>query len=180
MKQTLFLLLVTLCMSFFFGITNAAHAQTIYIVRHAEKLTDTTQMDMMSRNDPPLTREGYQRAEALAGYLKKKNIGYIFVTPYSRTRSTALPTADLTKTKIDFYGPSVDMSFIQKIRSLDKDVLVVGHSNTVDDLVNQLMGQTLLTDLSDKEYDRIFIVQRNKKGEWVWEDKTMTGLKIMQ
>ena len=169
-----------LLLSSFFGMKTTTYAQTIYIVRHAEKLTDTTQMDMMSRNDPPLTREGYQRAEALGGYLKKKNIGYIYVTPYSRTRSTALPTADLTKTKIEFYGPSMDMNFIQKIRSLDKDVLVVGHSNTVDDLVNQIMGQTLLSDLSDKEYDRIFIIQRNKKGEWVWEDKTMTGLKIMQ
>lgn len=161
-----------------FCMLQSIQAQEIFIVRHAEKQTDTTQMDMMMRNDPPLTKVGYERAVGLAQYLKKKKIGYIFTTPFTRTRMTALPTADLTGVKIEFYGPAVNMSFIQRIRSLDQNVLVVGHSNTVDDLVNQLMGQELLKDLPDTEYDRLFRVYRDKKGTWQWENLSMQALKI--
>lgn len=167
-------------LAFFLGfcMLQRLQAQEIFIVRHAEKQTDTTQMDQMMRSDPPLTKAGYERATALANYLKKKKIGYIFITPFSRTRMTAMPTADLSGVKMEFYGPAVNMSFIQRIRSLDQNVLVVGHSNTVDDLVNQLMGQELLQDLPDTEYDRLFRVYRDKKGNWQWENLSMQALKI--
>jgi hypothetical protein len=39
-------------------------------------------------------------------------------------------------------------------------VLVVGHSNTVDDIVNGLTGRAEMTDLADNEYGNAFIVKR--------------------
>jgi hypothetical protein len=39
----------------------------------------------------------------------------------------------------------------------------VGHSNTVDDLVNGLTGQQLLNDLPDTAYDNLYII--TKKGK---------------
>ena len=44
----------------------------------------------------------------------------------------------------------------------DGNVLVVGHSNTVDDIVNGLMGISEFSDLPDTEYGSLFIVK--KKG----------------
>jgi hypothetical protein len=40
--------------------------------------------------------------------------------------------------------------------------LIVGHSNTVDDIVNKLTGQNLLQDLPNSQYGDLFIVK--KKG----------------
>jgi hypothetical protein len=47
-------------------------------------------------------------------------------------------------------------------------VLVVGHSNTVDDIVNGLMGVKTLSDLPETQYGDLFIVKR-KKGRYSFE-----------
>jgi hypothetical protein len=59
---------------------------------------------------------------------------------------------------IQTYGPKPDSAFISQLRSLKKNTLIVGHSNTVDDIVNMLCNEQKLTDLQDAEYDNLFIV----------------------
>jgi hypothetical protein len=48
------------------------------------------------------------------------------------------------------------------IKGLHANALIVGHSNTVDDIVNGLTGAGL-TDLTDTQYGDLFIVTR--KGD---------------
>jgi phosphohistidine phosphatase SixA len=136
-------------------------SQTYYVVRHAEKATAGN--SMMS-SDVPLTEGGKARAEALKDILKNKKIAYIFSTNTIRTRSTAQPTADYYGMAIETYSPKPDSAFINLLKSKKKNTLIVGHSNTVDDIVNMLCGETKLPgDLQDTEYDNLFIIK--KKGK---------------
>ncbi|RXK58126.1 hypothetical protein ESA94_19130 [Lacibacter luteus] len=133
----------------------------IYIVRHAEKATANANMS----SDVPLSADGEQRAQNLKKLLLDKNVQAIFSTPYIRTKSTAKPLSDATQVAVQLYSPkdTTDL-FIARVKAIQKrNVLIVGHSNTVDGLVNKLMGQQLLTDLPETEYDNLFIVKRKGK-----------------
>jgi 2,3-bisphosphoglycerate-dependent phosphoglycerate mutase len=134
---------------------------TYYIVRHAEKATASPGMS----SDVPLSEAGVQRAEKLKELLKDKNIGSIFSTQTIRTTSTAKPLSEAMNIPIEIYNPrDTSAAFINQLKTIQrKNVLVVGHSNTVDDIVNKLMGSILLTDLQETEYNNLFIVKRSGK-----------------
>jgi len=133
-----------------------------YIVRHAEKLTPAANMT----SDVDLTPEGKQRATELARILKTKKVAYVYSTSTIRTLSTAAPTADFFGVEIRIYGPRPDEKFITELKSLKKNTLIVGHSNTVDDIVNMLCGEIKIpADLQDWEYSNLFVV--NRKGKKV-------------
>ena len=137
----------------------ASCSHSYYIVRHAEKATQGTNMS----SDVPLSDAGKERAVALKEVLKNKKIGYIFSTNTIRTKTTAQPLADYLRLQIEIYKPMLDSAFINQLRSLKKNTLIVGHSNTVDDIVNMLYNKKEIPgDLKDSEYDNLFIVK--KKG----------------
>lgn len=134
---------------------------TYYIVRHAEKAAAS---NTTMSNDVPLSDAGKQRAEALKDILQKENIKHIFSTNYVRTKSTAQPLADAIHIPIKIYDPK-DSTFISKLKSLNGNILIVGHSNTVDDLVNGLSGKKEIAgDLPDSEYGDLFIVKKKGKN----------------
>ena len=132
-----------------------------YIVRHAEKAAQETNKS----SDVPLTEEGRQRAEALKEILKTKKIAFVFSTNTIRTKSTAQPTADYFHLTTEIYGPKPDSAFIALLKSKKKNALIVGHSNTVDDIVNGLCGEIKMPgDLTETEYSKLFVVLiRGKK-----------------
>jgi broad specificity phosphatase PhoE len=143
---------------------------TYYIVRHAEKESSTTMSDNAMTSDVPLSEEGRQRAEALKGLLRGENIKYIFSTDYIRTKSTAQPLANALNVRIEIYDPK-DVSFVSRLKSLDGNALIVGHSNTVDDLVNELAGKKEISDdLPDSDYGDLFVV-RKKGNQFSFEKK---------
>jgi phosphohistidine phosphatase SixA len=143
----------------------ASCSTTIYVVRHAEKATGIDPETMQTIKDPPLTFEGQERALALKQLLSGKNIKHIYSTNTLRTISTARPLKELfLNVPLQLYSPKPDSTdiFIQQLKSIRKgNTLVVGHSNTVDDIVNKLCGTTVVPgDLKDNEYDNLFIVKR--------------------
>lgn len=151
MKYLYFLSLVTL----------ASCSNSYYIVRHAEKEPASAQM---TSSDVALSGKGQTRAVALKDILKDREIRYIFSTNFIRTRSTAQPTADFFNLQIVNYGPAPDAAFIGNLKLLRKNVLIVGHSNTVDDIVNMLCGKKEINaDLDESEFNNLFIVR--KKGK---------------
>jgi broad specificity phosphatase PhoE len=129
-----------------------------FIVRHAEKETTNTMT-----SDVPLSEAGKQRALALKDLLRNEKLSQIYSTNYIRTKTTAQPLADALALAIQTYNPS-DSAFVKRMRSIpNANILIVGHSNTVDDLVNNISGERLIAgDLPDTQYGDLFIIR--KKG----------------
>lgn len=159
-------LLTTLLLSLIF----ASCSQTYYVVRHAEKEAPNGTETMMN-NNPPLSETGKQRAETLKEVLKTKKIGYVFSTNTVRTLSTAEPVKNYFTITTEIYEPVPNESFISHLLSLKKNALIVGHSNTVDDIVNKLCGSVKIPgDLPDSAYDNLFVI-RKKGKKMTFENK---------
>ena len=119
----------------------------VYLTRHAEKATEG--------KDPDLTAQGQARARTLARMLSKTGITAIFSTSTSRTRQTALPLAAQTRVDVQLYDPAKPGAMVDKVRAAKGPTLVVGHSNTVPELV-KLFGGAPVAPISDEEYDRLY------------------------
>ncbi|WP_127132084.1 SixA phosphatase family protein [Pseudoflavitalea rhizosphaerae] len=152
-------------LTMFLLIMLAGCSHTYYVVRHAEKAVPGDGPVMNTQNDPSLSTMGLQRAEALKKVLHDKNIRYIYSTNTIRTRSTAEPLSKLMNVPVQIYGPRPDSAFIQQLKLLKKNTLIVGHSNTIDDIANGLAGETKVgSDLPETVYDQIFIIHYRKGG----------------
>ena len=137
-------------------ISCAAFAQTttIWVVRHAEKATTPA-------NDPDLTPEGRARAAALAKQLKRQKIAAVFTTPYKRTTQTGERTLKLEGlAEIKTYNPADLPAFAKQVMQdySGKNVLVVGHSNTVIPTLQAFGAAKPFDTLDDEDYDRLFKV----------------------
>lgn len=140
-----------------------AQAQTVILVRHAEKADQSA--------DPVLSEAGRQRAIALAAALGDADLTHVLVTPLQRTRLTAEVAAAahaLTPEAIPLDGGAqahVDR-VAARVRALPGDavVLVVGHSNTVP-LIARALGQAAPGDMQECEYDRLTVVTVEDDGD---------------
>jgi len=140
-----------------------------YIVRHAEKAAPGPGSNA---RDPELSAAGKERAATLANELSGKKIRQVFVTNTIRAKSTAAPSAAAAKVEAQVYSGAADSAFIAKLRNLKGNTLIVGHSNTVDDIVNMLTRNTdVKTDLPESSFDKLFIVTF-RKGHYQFTQKT--------
>lgn len=145
-----FLLILSAC-------TAQNSPKTIYIVRHAEK--------QLEGNDPELAFVGEVRAKKLAQILEKEAIKRVLSTDYNRTRNTAQPTAAAAGLTLEVYDPKNQETLVADLRASEGNVLVVGHSNTVSQLANAFVDEgEKFADLTDLEYDFIYIVTLEKNG----------------
>src|SRR6476661_663172 len=146
-----------------FAFGTAASAQgkkTIILVRHAEKETGP----MADQNDPPLSAAGVERAEKLRKVAGKYRPGAVFSTDYKRTRSTVEPIAKKRHVEVQTYDPKNNTELIDRImKSKTKRFVVVGHSNTIPGLANQITKKELFKNLDDAEYGTIWVI-RMKDG----------------
>lgn len=127
----------------------------IWVVRHAEKLADDPK-----DKDPDLSPEGKQRAEALAKYLGGQKLDSIFATNYKRTRLTGFPLADKIGISIQTYSPTEQGALAKQLiaNAKGKKILIIGHSNTVQEIVEAFGAKKPVKELTDDDYDYIFAV----------------------
>lgn len=138
-----------------------AYITTVILVRHAEKRGDTTS------KDPELSEAGQHRAKELERVLGTTPVDAIYVTPYHRTRQTAAPLAKVRgKTPIEFpAGPTYAKDLAAKIRKdhPGQTVLVVGHSNSTQELMGEL-GVAYPPYIPESTFDDFFIVMLTHDG----------------
>lgn len=131
-------------------------ASTVVLVRHAEKAGGT---------NAPLSSAGQGRANLLWGVLQDEDVSGVFVTNTARSEQTGQPTAtdhDLSPTHYDATdGPALANTI--RLHHAGHTVLVVAHSNTIDDIAGAL-GAPGLGELAETQYDRMFILARNWCG----------------
>ena len=133
-----------------------AMAQTVYIVRHAEKADASA--------DPALSAEGQARAAALSDALRDAHPVLVLTSPLQRTILTAAPTAEYHSApsepvSLEGGGAAHVAATVARVRALPEDavVLIVGHSNTVPAIARAL-GYAEAADMPECEYDRMTVL----------------------
>lgn len=135
-------------------ILSSCSTQKFYIVRHAEKAD--------SSKDPVLSDAGNERAAALEKYLADKKIDTVFTTSYKRSIQTGGPTA--LKLNIPLVqlnqGPLTELDKLTtRLKNIkgNKNLLLVGHTNTVPAIVLALSGKTI-AGIPETAYNNMYIV----------------------
>lgn len=124
-----------------------AEPTIVYLTRHGEKAA--------AGKDPELTPQGQARARTIATILRRAGIGHVFSTATMRTRQTAQPLAAQAGLEVQTYDAAKPEAIAAKIKALGGVTLLVGHSNTVPQLVKQL-GGSAATEIADDEFDRLY------------------------
>ena len=133
----------------------AAAQSAVFVVRHAERADAGTKPPPGA--DPDLSAMGRARAESLAAMLKEARIGQIFITEFKRTRQTAEPLAKLLGVEPTVVTQKEGLALVDRLKSATGNVLVVGHSNTVPEVIKGL-GIAETISIAETEFDNLFIV----------------------
>ena len=138
----------------------AAHAQqTVIFVRHAERADGGATMSAgAAPADPLLSAVGEARAAKLATMLADAGIKAIYATEFRRTQDTGKPLAAKLGLTVRTMAGKDTAGLVSRLKSQHpKDVvLLIGHSNTVPDLIKALGGPAVT--MRDDEYDAMYIL----------------------
>jgi broad specificity phosphatase PhoE len=104
----------------------------VYVMRHLHTPE--------GERDPDLTAEGQRVAALVPNWFAGEQVRAIYVSDYRRTRQTAAPLAARLGLTPIVYDPRDTPALIARVRAGPLPALIVGHSNTVPDIVAQLGG----------------------------------------
>ena len=158
------------------GTVSQARAQeefkpiTVFLIRHAEKEDEP-------RQDPPLRKEGIARSQELAHLLSGAGIKAIFTSQFARTKQTAEPLATKLGLTVASFTLKSNPSNPRQIavestaevtnkilERAGESVLVIGHSNSIPDVIKMLGGDVVPT-IDERKFDDLFIVTVYAKGK---------------
>jgi broad specificity phosphatase PhoE len=130
---------------------------TIIFVRHAEQ-------DLAAGDDPGLSDAGRRRVAELTRQLVDADVvagvDAIYATGFRRSQETAQPLASALNLKINKYDAEDRESVLETILKNHKGkiILVVGHSNTLPELIANLGASKKVPPIDDMEFDNIYVV----------------------
>jgi len=149
--------ILILFLSIFVALSVASAEPFVIIVRHAER-------DNNDPKDPDISEAGRARAEALAKILKNSGIRAIFVTEFKRTQETGLPISKSTGiAPIVVEGKDIS-GLMSKLHQLSGNALVVGHGNTIPDIIKAI-GIDSRVEIPDEDYTDFFVVTLGNKPQ---------------
>lgn len=120
----------------------AAAGPAWFVTRHYHKADGS---------DPGLSAQGQACAQRLAERLAGEQIRAIYVSPTRRARETAAPLAARLGVTPSEYDPRDTPALVARLRAERGGALIVGHSNTVPDIVAGL-GAARPAPLTDDDY----------------------------
>jgi phosphohistidine phosphatase SixA len=123
-------------------------APSVYVMRHLQKAEGP---------DPALSEEGARNAERLARWFAEDRPTAIYVSSTRRARETAAPLAARLGLTAKEYDPRDTPGLIARVKAEAGTALVVGHSNTVPEIVEAL-GGTRPAPLGDTDYGDVWHV----------------------
>jgi len=141
----------------FVSVSIASAQPVVVIVRHGEKATD-------GGSDPDLSSAGRARANALARILKDSGITAIFTTEFKRTQETAAPTATSAHVTPTVIAAKDTAALVAKLDQLNGNALVVGHGDTIPNLIRAL-GINTPINIPDEDYSELLIVTLGNKPQ---------------
>ena len=153
MRKTILFGLLLFTMAILQAQESVEKTTTYFLIRHAEKVRENP-----ADKNPDLNERGFQRAENWKKVLQHVSFDVIYSTNLNRTLKTAEPIAKKSNLEIKHYNPSkVDFDLFQ-LENEGKNVLIVGHSNTVPQFVNGLIKQQKYPEMDDAEFSHLYIV----------------------
>jgi broad specificity phosphatase PhoE len=154
-NKQIILLLILFCAATttFSQQTEKIDNSTYYLIRHAEK----DRSDPTDKN-PNLSKKGRLRALNWSRIFDQFKIDAVYSTNYKRTLQTAQYVANAKKLSIKIYDPfEIDyVKFLEDTKG--KNVLIVGHSNTIPGFANKLIGEEIYTEIDDQNNANLYIV----------------------
>ena len=126
-----------------------ASAPDYYVMRHLQKADG---------QDPALSELGRRKAENLPYVIGDPRPRAIYVSATRRARETAAVAAERFGIAPQEYDPRDTSALIARARRERGPVLIVGHSNTVPEIVTALSGRPV-PPMSESDYGLIYYVR---------------------
>jgi broad specificity phosphatase PhoE len=149
--------------SFASWLWSTANSTTVIVIRHAEKASN-------GGDDPPLDPAGAARALLLARMFGDAHppgsLDAIYVSPALRNRQTAAPLAARLGIS-PVVVPADDPRALARRALHEHDggrILIIGHSDTVPEIVAALSGQATIPAIGDSEYGTMYVVTVPRLG----------------
>jgi phosphohistidine phosphatase SixA len=143
---------------------------TVYLIRHAERADEP-------RQDPPLTEKGNLRSQELTRILGDANVKAIITSQFLRTKQTGEPLSKKLNVPVTSISLSLNPANPRQIAEQStaevtnkileragESVLVIGHSNSIPDVIKMLGGDVVPV-IDEKKFDDLFIVTVYAKGK---------------
>ena len=123
---------------------------TLFLVRHA---------DVPAGTNPHLNAAGQTRGNELIRVLGGAGIAGIYASEMIRTQETAQPLAAHLGLVVKVIDAADSAAVVQDVRArhAGQSVLIVGHSNTIPEIVSQCGGPPV-SPIAPTEFDRLFVV----------------------
>lgn len=140
-----------------FAYWNSATTTTVVLIRHAEKQVGAIP-------DAPLSPPGEVRAARLAQMFGDAaalgRVQNIYVTDTRRTQQTAAGVAQRLGLKPEIVGKEDARAFARRLLRENHGgrALVVGHSNTVPEIVAALSHRSDVPPMGEEEFDTLYVV----------------------
>lgn len=143
--------IIVLLLFFWIQVTLGQNTITqYYFIRHAEKVD--------SSKNPDLSEKGIERAQQWKALFSEINFDSVYSTDFNRTLQTIQPIIAGNNQLLKIYNPKmIDVELFKK-ETQGKTILIVGHSNTVPNMVNQIIKENKYVDIAENQFGNLYII----------------------